>query len=180
MQAALGTAVAFNWNTIPDKLKNVWESIKSGLKNFLNWFIEKWESFINLPIQGINYIIESLNKLSFDVPDWIPIPGLAGKKFGFNISQIPYKTLPRLAKGAVIPPNREFLAVLGDQKSGVNIETPLDTMIQAFKKALDDMGITGNDQPINVQVFIGNEQIDSHVIRVVRRSGLAGNGRVLA
>ena len=43
--------------------------------------------------------------------------------------------LPRLASGAVIPPNREFMAVLGDQKRGTNIETPLATMVQAFKQA---------------------------------------------
>ena len=38
------------------------------------------------------------------------------------------------------PPNREFLAVLGDQKSGTNIETPLPTMVQAFKQALAESG----------------------------------------
>lgn len=32
--------------------------------------------------------------------------------------------LPYLASGAVIPPRSEFLAVLGDQKHGNNIETP--------------------------------------------------------
>jgi len=45
-----------------------------------------------------------------------------------------------LAKGAVIPPNREFLATLGDQKSGTNIETPLSTMIDAFNTALQQNG----------------------------------------
>lgn len=48
--------------------------------------------------------------------------------------------LPRLASGAVIPPNREFMAVLGDQKSGTNIETPLSTMVQAFKQAMNENG----------------------------------------
>ena len=51
--------------------------------------------------------------------------------------------LPRLAQGAVIPPNREFLAVLGDQKSGTNIETPLATMVQAFKQAMNETGGMG-------------------------------------
>lgn len=54
--------------------------------------------------------------------------------------------LPRLAQGAVIPPNREFLAVLGDQKSGTNIETPLATMVQAFKQAMNDTGGMGGRQ----------------------------------
>lgn len=48
--------------------------------------------------------------------------------------------IPKLAKGAVIPANREFLAVLGDQTRGTNIETPLETMIQAFEAALSNGG----------------------------------------
>lgn len=47
--------------------------------------------------------------------------------------------IPRLAEGRVIPPNREFMAVLGDQKSGTNVETPLETMVQAFRQALSSM-----------------------------------------
>lgn len=54
--------------------------------------------------------------------------------------------VPALARGAVIPPNREFLAVLGDQKSGTNIETPLSTMVEAFNRALDARGGTGGGQ----------------------------------
>lgn len=59
--------------------------------------------------------------------------------------------IPALARGAVIPPNREFLAVLGDQKQGTNIETPLSTMVQAFRTALSDMGY-GGEQTVILQV----------------------------
>ena len=59
-----------------------------------------------------------------------------------------YNTIPKLASGAVIPPNREFLAVLGDQRSGMNIETPLPTMIQAFKEALAEMGYNGRNEAV--------------------------------
>ena len=45
---------------------------------------------------------------------------------------------PELATGAVIPPNNEFLALLGDQRSGTNIETPLATMIQAFRTVMEE------------------------------------------
>lgn len=55
-------------------------------------------------------------------------------------------SIPALATGAVIPPNREFLAVLGDQKAGINIETPLSTMVEAFNRALDARGGTGGGQ----------------------------------
>ena len=48
--------------------------------------------------------------------------------------------IPRLATGAVIPPNREFMALLGDQKSGTNIEAPLDTIVEAFRTVMGDGG----------------------------------------
>lgn len=61
--------------------------------------------------------------------------------------------VPALANGAVISPNSEFLALLGDQKSGVNVETPLSTMIDAFNAALDARGGTGNSsQPIELYI----------------------------
>ena len=72
-------------------------------------------------------------------------PGVGGKTFGFNLDrvdfgEVSFGRIPELAQGAVIPPNREFLAVLGDQKQGVNIETPLQTMVDAFNIALAQNG----------------------------------------
>lgn len=58
---------------------------------------------------------------------------------------------PELATGAVIPPNNRFLAVLGDQKRGTNIETPLETMVEAFNRALDQRNAS-NHEPIVLQL----------------------------
>lgn len=55
-------------------------------------------------------------------------------------------SVPALARGKVIPPNREFMAILGDQKSGTNIETPLATMVQAFRQALSEGGYGGQSE----------------------------------
>ena len=52
-------------------------------------------------------------------------------------------TLPRLATGAVIPANREFLAVLGDQKSGTNIEAPMSTIEEGVENVLRRNGWNG-------------------------------------
>ena len=75
---------------------------------------------------------------------------IGGKSFGISIPLVSQVALPRLAEGAVIPPNREFMAVLGDQKSGTNIETPLETMVQAFKQAMNESG--GRPQTIILQL----------------------------
>lgn len=76
--------------------------------------------------------------------------------------------IPALAQGAVIPPNREFLAVLGDQRSGTNIETPLETMKQAFTEALQEAGITGGNK--QEAVFeVGEEVFAKLVYKLMNR-----------
>ena len=97
---------------------------------------------LNYLIDGFNKLISGVNKISFDVPDWVPAIG--GQKWGFNIPKI-----PKLAQGAVIPPRQEFMAILGDQKHGTNIETPLETMKQAFREVLNEFkGLSDNEREI--------------------------------
>lgn len=121
-----------------------WEGVKDIFKGIWNGIITAVEYAINFIINGINLLISALNTIHFEVPDWVPLIG--GSSFGISIPLVSNVALPRLAQGAVIPPNREFLAVLGDQKSGTNIETPLATMVQAFKQAINDTGGMGGRQ----------------------------------
>lgn len=99
-----------------------WEGIKDIFKGVWNSIIDLLNGAINISIKGLNWLIKQMNKISFDVPSWVPFVG--GKSIGVNISYISENVLPRLAKGAVIPANDEFLAVLGDQTHGNNIEAP--------------------------------------------------------
>lgn len=125
-----------------------WEGVKEIFKGIWNGIVAIIEAAINFIIDGINLLISALNTIHFEIPDWVPIIG--GKSFGINIPLVSRVELPRLAEGAVIPPNREFMAVLGDQKSGTNIETPLETMVQAFKQAMNESG--GRSQTIILQL----------------------------
>lgn len=99
-----------------------WEGIKDIFKGVWNTIIDLLNGAINIIIRGLNWLIKQMNKISFDVPSWVPAIG--GKSIGVNISYISENVLPHLAKGAVIPANDEFLAVLGDQTHGNNIEAP--------------------------------------------------------
>lgn len=92
-----------------------WQGIVDVGKGAVNVLISIINSLISLVVSGLNMI-------SFDIPSWVPFIG--GGHFGFNIQQAPQ--IPYLAQGAVIPPNREFMAVLGDQTRGNNIEAPED------------------------------------------------------
>lgn len=121
--------------------KKAWNGVLDVLKGIWNLIVGTIEGAINLVIDGINLLISALNKIQVNIPDWVPL--LGGRTFGVNIPPVTRVSLPRLASGAVIPPNSEFLAVLGDQKSGTNIETPLATMVQAFKQAMAETGGMG-------------------------------------
>lgn len=151
----LFTGIAAKWNIILEKLKGMWSAISNwwnstivpaleAIKNIFadrifNPLMTMVENFINFFINGINSLISKLNSFGFDLPEV-----LGGGRIGFNIPKLSPVQLPRLAQGAVIPPNREFMAVLGDQKSGTNIETPLATMVQAFKQAMAESGRGGS------------------------------------
>ena len=146
--------------TIVDKAKQIWESLKSttiaifngmwnGIKGVIRSIISGVEAMANGIINGFNDAINAINNLQFDVPGWVPIVG--GNHLGFNIPTMKNISIsaPGLARGAVIPPNKQFLAMLGDQKSGTNIETPLSTMVEAFNTALRQNGGAGGVKQIN-------------------------------
>ena len=171
--AGLATVVAVNRNAIVDWVKGAWEAVKDFWNKHIapvftakfwldlakacgNGLIDGFEAAINGIIsmfeKMINWIVNGLNKISFDVPDWVP--GIGGKTFGFNISEAKFGrvSIPRLAQGAVIPPNREFLAVLGDQKKGINIEAPLQTIVDAFNIALAQNGSIGGNTEVVLEI----------------------------
>ena len=79
-----------------------------------------------------------MNRFSFDIPDWDLFGSLAGKNFGFNFSTISTPQIPLLAKGAVLPANKPFLAMVGDQRHGTNVEAPLTTIQDAVAAVMGD------------------------------------------
>lgn len=134
----LGGLIDFITGVFTGDWEKAWMGIQSIFKGILNAIVITLESAINFIISGINWLIAQINTISYDVPSWVPVIG--GQSWGFDISSIKSVQLPRLATGAVIPPNSEFLAVLGDQKSGTNVEAPLDTIVQAFRQAMSESG----------------------------------------
>ena len=68
---------------------------KNGIMNVFGGLKDILLAPFNALVSGINSLIRGVNRIRFDVPDWVP--GFGGKKFGFNIPQI-----PRLAKGGIV------------------------------------------------------------------------------
>jgi len=129
-----GVATWFDTNVIQPIIgffNGLWENIVNGVKDSINTGIYVIESFINFIIDAINNFTSGLSNIA-------SVASLITGDSYTSIAQIPHVELPRLAQGAVIPPNNEFAAILGDQKHGTNIEAPLDTIVEAFKMALSD------------------------------------------
>ncbi len=112
--------------------KKAWNGVKKVFTGIINGIIGVFESMVNFIIRGINRLISGLDGLV----------NKAGSVIGLDIHipTIPEIKIPRLARGAVIPPNREFLAVLGDQKHGTNIEAPAELIKQMVLEALELRG----------------------------------------
>lgn len=111
--------------------KSKFDAVKDGARASIN-------GIISIVERGINNIVSKANKLSWDIPDWVP--GVGGSHFGFNL---PTVSIPRLATGTVVPKNYgEFTAILGDNKREPEVVSPISTMKQAFKEALEEAGNT--------------------------------------
>lgn len=92
--------------------------IYSIFKAPVNMVIALFNGLNQAIINAINGLVDGLNHIK--VPDWVP--GIGGK--GINLSHANYTRIPYLAQGAVIPAGNPFLAVLGDQTKGNNLEMP--------------------------------------------------------
>lgn len=102
-------------NTVVGVFNGMGDAIRSVLNNII--------SVVNGAISKVNGVVSAIES-AFSFGPWkVPTP-FGSKTIGFRATFPRVPTVPYLAKGAVIPPRSEFLAVLGDQKQGNNIETP--------------------------------------------------------
>ena len=140
------------WNSITSKVKELWKrftdflgkikttivniavAIGDALKKPINAIIGGINKLISGVISGINGMIHALNRLSFDVPDWVPLIG--GKKFGFNIGLLSAPQIPYLAQGGIV--QQPTLAMLGEQ--GKEAVVPLENNTEWIDKLADRLG----------------------------------------
>lgn len=154
--AGLVTVTAINWNAIQQKVSSVWENIKQWFnskvkpKLTLAFWQEKFNNIAEaLPQKikdGINIAITLMNKFINWINEKMTLKwndfSIGGKKIidagSFQLLNIP--NIPMLAQGAVLPANKPFLSIVGDQKNGTNIEAPLETIKQAVSEVLAGYG----------------------------------------
>lgn len=185
--ASLAAAIAPNWDFIKDKISGVWNNIKNWWNtNVAKFFTKEW--WANLGRKVIDGLLSGLRNAWNTVVSWVQsaidwisnafssvvnfftggggtsAQGSFSSQSAVNMQAMPALRavdVPALARGAVIPPNRKFMAVLGDQKSGTNIEAPLDTIKQAVAEVLGQ----GSDRPITIIVQMDGKEMFRQMVR---------------
>lgn len=148
--------------------EELWRNIANFFIGIINSLIGAFEGFINFVIDGINSLINAINRISFEVPDWVPEIG--GRSVGFNIPKAPNVSLgriPELAEGGIV--DRRTLAVIGE--AGPEAVVPLDK--------LGAMG--GGNYYITVNAGMGTNGADvgREIVAAIRRYERT-SGRVFA
>lgn len=140
------------WHGLSDIFESVWDTMVGVAKQGVNGIIDLVNAMLRALTGGMNAVIDRLNGIGVEIPSWVPDYG--GQRFGVNLPRVPEYQIPRLAKGAVLPANRPFLAVVGDQRRGTNVEAPLETIRQAVADVLGGAGAAQLyvSQPIEVKL----------------------------
>ena len=132
---------------------------------------------------GINAMVGILNGIRISIPDWVP--NIGGKSMSLGLKTVSLPSVPYLAKGAVLPANKPFLAVVGDQKNGTNVEAPLSTIEEAVANVLG-AGLAGQDDANALLrqilaaiegITVGDETIGRAARRYERRMAVMGGVR---
>lgn len=143
-----------------------WEGVKDVFRGIWNGIVGILEGAINLIVDGINWVIGKINGLIGEgiISAGLELLGVPGGK----IPRLSRMTIPRLAQGTVVPPNREFLAVLGDNKQETEVVSPLSTMKQAVLEALREAGGIGNGT-VTVVVNLDGREVARNTVKHINR-----------
>lgn len=120
------------------------QGLAQDIKSPANQFLSAIEGMVNNAIDAINALFDAVSEAMSLGSEWLDYMGLPEISVPASISHV---SIPRLAEGAVIPPNKEFMAVLGDQSHGTNIEAPLDTIKQAVAEVI---GYNNNQEVVQL------------------------------
>lgn len=163
-------------NEFKNAFTNTFTNIKNGVVNIFNSISNAIKAPINAVIRMLNNMIDGLNRIKVDIPDWVP-GSMGGKSLGFSIPRI-----PMLAMGGYVKPNNPQLAIIGDNRREGEIVAPESKITEAVNNALipfinqlvgalrgpqTAMAGTGD---IVIPVYIGNDMIDQYIVNATTKN----------
>lgn len=186
VMATISGIITTALQTIKGAVQVVLNGIWTFIKNIINVILGGIESLVNGVIGGMNKMVSALNKLSFGVPDWVPIIG--GGKFGFNLPSMSTVSLPRLAEGGYARANQPQPVIVGDNKRHGEIISPEDKMLSITLKALEqffgrlkDIGYSsrgdGEVGDIIIPIYLDGSMLDEVIVTAQQRRNIRSGGR---
>ncbi len=142
-----------------------WQGVADIFGGIFNGIVGVLKGIVNIIIDVINGFVAGINKIKFDVPDWIPAIG--GMQWGFNIPKI-----PKLAQGGVV--DRPTYAMIGE--AGKEAVMPLERntgWIDQLASKLNSKA--GNGQPIQIILKLGEDTIFNKLIDAINTKSFERN-----
>lgn len=133
--ASMGSIFSQSWEQVKKAFSaggQVFDGLETGIfsqfKGVVNGLIDGINAVVGNPFQGINTALQKVSQVEI----------FGTRPFRWLGWQIPVPKIPHLAQGAVLPANKPFLAVVGDQRNGTNVEAPLSTIQEAVSLVMQD------------------------------------------
>lgn len=127
------------WQKVKDVFSTggrIWSGIKEGIEStfrtVVNAIIRGMNTIIAVPFNRINFMLNTIRNAHF--------LGISPFQNLWGVNPLPVPQIPMLARGAIIPANRQFLAVLGDQRNGNNLEAPESLLRQIVREEAGSAG----------------------------------------
>ena len=154
------TWIVQNWDTVADWFLNrwkdvtvafakVWKAVGNVFAIVINGLITGFEAFVNFFVKGINVIIGGINKISFEIPDWVP--GIGGKSVGFNIgyiSEVKFGRIPTYETGG-FPEDGFFMAnhneLIGQFSNGRTAVANNEQIIEGISRGVSEAASDQNE-----------------------------------
>ena len=159
------------WEGVKNIFSGIWDTLVSVAKAPLNGVLSLFQGLANGIIDAWNWVKKQLNKVSIDIPDWVP--GVGGEKFGFDFDMSSHINIPKLATGAIV--YRPTFAEIGEKgKEGVVPLTNPSAMRQLAGEIIAGAGVKGQYG----QSFGGDflQQIEEAACRGMTRAIQAAGG----
>lgn len=135
-------------------------------RSVFNLVLGAFEAVVNAIVSGVNHVIRGINKVLSLGDKAAELLGLGATTRKFNeLGRFTMPRIPALATGTVVPPNREFLAMLGDNKTETEIVSPLSTMKQAMLEALQESGRGGGETVLHV--YLNGRKMAVEVVKEI-------------
>lgn len=160
-----------NWLTgvFTGDWRKIWGGIGDIFSGIFNAIVGVAKGVVNLVIDSLNSFVAGINKIGFDVPDWVPVIG--GKRWSFKVPKI-----PKLARGGIV--DSPTYAMIGEagKEAIMPLERNTSWIDQLAEKIGDKIGGSGN--PIQLTVKLGEDTIFDKFIEYTQSKSFETNGEV--